>query len=587
MIDSGPSFSELGLTKIEAHQAESRSIRPGDELAYIKFYQSHPEKRGAVLANPFSSDTSEQIKQTFGNENRWTVLRSAIIAEPEGTYEQNYRQLARAEQLEKLYDQIDSSAQMTIRIQKYIEENLSNLDNVSDEELYKELCRIAFTSDDESVIQAQYALSQRRGFRLGIANFLEERGILSPYRLESSADPKAFAEKYLKNTFTGNVTIEQLPIGLVIYLDEQDYALIESDDKSPKSIPSKGVTLSSDWLPQELQGKIILLNRGGNESGVKTSDELDSTRGHEIRHIVFRDFHAQQSETYMSDTREGLTRCKTEQDYRQVSEAIYEDFVEKAKDEIIAYFSQGKFDESYSALRFHQYQWHVEEAETALKQRTDLSEETKRAILESFSINRRKCFDTIKKVRLVAERIYKHPDKGALQRIMIGFGLKKDETSHQNDIAEALLRNTPGTKIHRLARYTDLTEEDIRSGKAVKETDQKAIDGVTKLLTVPAYYEEKWWSDASQARDQLRQQLPVESLPVLLEAVSKWSDKEWTSFWTEEAVLLTRDYIKVHGVPEADKPKIKQGMNKVLEKKEAKEFEQSAKFAQEVLDIIH
>ena len=77
------------------------------------------------------------------------------------------------------------------------------------------------------MIQAQYALSQRRGFRLGIANFLEERGILSPYRLESSADPKAFAEKYLKNTFTGNVTIEQLPIGLVIYLDEQDYALIE------------------------------------------------------------------------------------------------------------------------------------------------------------------------------------------------------------------------------------------------------------------------------------------------------------------------------------------------------------------------
>lgn len=567
MIDSGPSFSELGLTNVETHQVESRSIRPGDELAYIKYYQTNPEKRDAFLANPFSDDANEQIKQIFGNENKRMVLRSAIIAEPEGSYEQNYRRLSRVDQLKKLYSQIDSSAEMTIRIQRYIEDNLSTLDSASDEALYKELCQTAFASESESAIQAQYALSQRRGFRLSIANFLEERGKLLPYRLESSANPKAFAEKYLKNTFTGNVTIENLPIGLVIYLDEQDYALIESDDKSPKSIPSKGVTLSSDWLPQELQGKIILLNKGGNESGVKTAEELASTRGHEIRHIVFRDFHAQQSETYMADTREALARCKTEQDYRQVSDAIYTDFVEKAKDEIIAYFSQGKFDESYSALRFHQYQWHVEEVENALRQKTDLPEETKKAILESFSNNRKKCFDTIKRVRLVAER-------------MDSFS----EANH--DKAEALLRNTPGTKIHRLARYTDLTEEDIRSGEVIKETDQKAIEGISQLLTVPKYYDENWWSNASQARDQLRQQLPVESLPVLMEAVSKWSGSEWTSFWTEEAILLVKDYITVHGVGESDKPTIIQGMNMVLEKRGNEGFEESTKYAQDVLDAI-
>lgn len=567
-FEGGPSLSDLGLTIIEKHQAESRSIRPGDELDYIKYYQSNPEKRGAILANPFSNETNEQIQQAFGNEDRWMVLRAAIIAEPEGAYEQNYRHLSRAEQRQKLYDQIDSSAQMTIRIQKYIEDKLLNIDNVSDEELYQELCRVAFASEVESEIQAKYALSQRRGFRLSIANFLEERGKLSTYRLESFADPKAFAEKYLKNTFTGNVTVEQLPIVLVIYLDEQDYALIESDDKSPKSIPSKGVTLSSDWLPQELQGKIILLNRGGNESGIKTADEIAGTRGHEIRHIIFRDFHAQQSETYMADTREALARCITEQDFRQVSDALYTDFVEKAKDEIIAFFSQGKFDESYSALRFHQYQWHIEEAETALKQRTDLSEENKKAILESFSNNRRKCFDTIKKVRLVAERMH-------------GFsGLDHDK-------AEALIRNTPGTRIHRLARYTDLTEEEIKSGKIIKEADQKAIEGMSEILTVPEYYNEQWWSNASQARDQLRQQLSVESLPVLLEAVSKWSDKDWTSFWAEEAILLVEDYYKIHNFTAEQVEQVRKVLQDFVSKKNSKsDFAESLKFANRLMQQI-
>lgn len=570
MVDFDPSLPKLALTKIEEYQIKSRSIRPNDELAYIKYYQTNPEKRSAVLANPFSNNISEHIRQTFGDEDSWIVLRSAIIAEPEGTYEQNYKHLARDEQLQKLYDQIDSSAQMTIRIQKYIEDNLANLDNISAEKLYKELCRIAFVSEDENVIQTQYALSQRRGFRLSIANFIEERNKLSPYRLESSADPKAFAEKYLRNTFIGNVTMEQLPIGLVVYLNEQDYALIESSDKSPEYTPSSGVTLSDDWLPQELQGKIILLNRGGNKSGIRTTDELASTKGHEIRHIIFRDFHAQQSETYMFDTRRALTRCKTEQDYREVSDALYEDFVEKAKDEVIAYFSQGEFDESYSALRFHQYQWHVKEAETALKQRIDLPQKMRESILESFSSNRRRCFSTIKKVRLVAERMHSFS------------GLDHEK-------AEALLRNTPGTKIHRLARYTGLTEEEIRSGKVIKETDQKAIDGISNLLTVPDYYNEKWWSDASQSRNLIKKQLPVESLPVLLDAVKEWSKKNWASFWTEEAVLLMRDYVKVHEIAGADKSRIIKEMNKVvvLGKKGTKKFEEAAKFAQEVLDSIN
>jgi len=570
-FEGGPNFSELNLTKVEKHQAKSRSIRPGDELAYIKYFKSNPEKRDIILDKPFSN-TNEQMSK-FNNEEKWIILRSAIIAEPEGSYEQNYSQLARGEQLQKLYDQIDSSAQMTIRIQKYIEDNLSNINSVSDEELYKELCDIAFASEDENVIQTQYALSQRRGFRLSIINFLEGRNKLSPYRLESSENPKAFAEKYLKNTFTGNVTVEQLPIGFVIYLDEQDYALIESDDKSPKSIPSKGVNLLSNWLPEELQGKIILINSGGEESGLKSADEFASTRGHEIRHVIFRDFHAQQSETDSYNTREALMRCKTEQDYRQVSETVYMYFIERAKDEIIAYFSQGKFDESYSALGFPLYRLHIEQVETALKQRTDLPENIKKSILESFENNRSKCFDQIKIIKLVTERMYTQPEK--------------DNASHKNDISEALLRNISGTKIHRLAKYTGLKEEEIRSGKVTKELDRKAIEEISNFLTVPESYDEKWWRGVAKSRDLVVQQLPVESLPLLLDAIIKWGDKEWTFYWEKEAILLIEKYYTIHGFTVEQRNQVRTALgNFIKSKSDVNYFNDSVNIASRMMQKL-
>ena len=60
-----------------------------------------------------------------------------------------------------------------------------------------------------------------------------------------------------------------------------------------------------------------------------------------------------------------------------------------------------------------------------------------------------------------------------------------------------------------------------------------------------------------------------------------------TSFWTEEAILLTKDYIRIHGVADVDKQKIIQAMSGVLTKTGSKDFEGALKFAQEVLDMFH
>lgn len=573
MIDSGPSFAEKpALTKVEAHQAQSRTSSLNDEKIRIEFFQQNPQIRKDLIVEPFSDLSRKSVEKVPCSKNAYAVLRSAILSEPDGTYEQTFNKLPRTEQSQKLYDQIDSSAEITIRIQKYIEDNLFGIDKIPDKDLYKVLCQVAFTTADETEIQTKYALSQRRGFRLSIANFLEDRNKLSVYRLESSTDPKAFARKYLKQKFAGNISIEQLQTGFIIYLDGKDYALIDSDDKkNPKSISSSGCTLFYRyWLPQELQGKIILLNRGGKETGIKTSEELTKTRNHEIRHLVFMEFHDQQN-LMVFDAKDALTKCKTEQDYQRVSEMIYEYFVEGAKDEIIAYFSNGQLNGNYSALRFNQYQMSIKKAEKALNKRKDMSAETKIKILETFINNQKKCFETIRRMRFVTERMDEQSKQGLLD----------------HDKAEALLRNTPGVKIHRLAKYTGLTADEIKCDRAIKENDRQIIDGLKSSLTIPENSDENWRIMTLHTLGQIKQQMPIEALPILLSAISKWSQYRWGSLMTEKAILLTKAYVEMNFVSEANKQNIMQIMNNVISQKtEMRDSYESVKFAKETLDLL-
>lgn len=251
---------------------------------------------------------------------------------------------------------------------------------------------------------------------------------------------------------------------------------------------------------------------------------------------------------------------------------IYEDFVEKAKDEIIAYFSEGKFNESYSALRYHQYQWRMDDLKRMLGEISDMPEETKRVILDIFIGDRRRCFEAIKRIKLVAEKMDEQSNNGVIDR----------------DKAEALLRNTPGTKIHRLTKYTGLTADEV--DRVIEEKDQEAINELNSILSISTdinFSVNEWWDQASRARDLIKQQLPIKALPTLLTAVSKWSEQSWTSNWTEEAILLTKDYIKTHGVTEVDSQKIKQTMDDIiLRETGVKDFEESVKFAKETLDLL-
>lgn len=166
------------LTRIEAYQIEKRSESPDVEAALLNYFRSSPESRAEIMQNPFNPRAQARIPAALEYESWWAVLRAAAIAEPEGEYEQIFNKLPRKERQEKLYNEIETSAAMTLRIQQFIENNLTELEDMSEDELYKKLCQVAFVSDDESAVQTKYSLAQRRGFRLSILNFLETRKLL-------------------------------------------------------------------------------------------------------------------------------------------------------------------------------------------------------------------------------------------------------------------------------------------------------------------------------------------------------------------------------------------------------------------------
>ena len=551
------SLSDIGLTKLEVHQAEKRVTDIADEKRRISFFQENPEARKSLIANPFSGTNGENFKDVPGGDNEYTLLRSAVLAEQDGKYEQDFIKLPKDERLKRIYSQIEQSAEITIRIQDYVEKNLSNIGEISDGELYEALRDTVFGKKSDNKIQAEHPLSQRRSFRLSIANFLEERNNLEDYRLEASSDPKEFANKYLKRKFNGDVTIEQLPVGFIIYLDENDYALVQTTDNDPKSISSAGVTLFGKYLPKNLQGKIVLLNRGGKETDEKTKEDLLDTRTHEVRHILFSMFHEQQESLYIKDTRALLGSCKTEKDFQSLSRRVSDSFTERAKDEIIAYFSGGDFDESLTDLGFDSYKWHIEEVNKALDKRKDLDEETKKSILDGFIKDRVKSFETIKRMRFVAERLYRQPGNGIVQNVLAKLGIKEFDTEHKNNISEALLRNTQGSKIHRLSRYIGLSDEEVKSDRFIKEKDSVLVKELNDIPDIPEYFDGDWWDKTLEILNRTKELMPPEVMSILLKHLPKWIERTWGGMFVEKSLSLIEGHINIYGCSEEDKQNIK------------------------------
>jgi NACalpha-BTF3-like transcription factor len=571
-FESLHSIDDLGLTSIEAHQTrtklKSESYYQEVEkekglIEIIKFFQDNPEKRKTITEDPFNRDHDDIYLEASLAQSKMNIIRAALLAEPEGSYERAFSALPKKEKVDKLYDQIEDSAEMTLRIERYVEHHLQDISQTSDRDLYRKLCEVAFETHDEKEIESNFALSQRRGFRLGIIDFLTKRSALLGRKEEIDLNQKAFAEKYLGEQFTGDVSIEQLPFAIIIYLDEQDYALVDNPEHSIQNMTSQGLTLFDKTLPKELQGNLIVMNKGGKEKGIKSKDNLDSTKKHELRHVIFKNFHQQTPEPFNYDIEKSIDCCLTEQDYHRFSSDLSQAYVELAKDEIIAYASTGDFHPSFFGLGFEKYQRKIDLIEKYLRIK-GMPEERLESIIGIFIKDQVSCFETIKKIKLVAEQMHRTPNTGLVKKLFIKLGITREEV--RKDIAEVLLRNTSGTNVHRLARYAGLSEDKLRGNTLIKEEEQKATVELSMLSNMPKVYNPTWAGHAEQVLRKVEKQLPRESLPVILKTLLQLSEQDKLSPLVSQNLWILKDFVKLFKLNKPEKQKIKEVLDSISQR---------------------
>lgn len=549
-----------GLTEREAFQLERRANPLWKDTDVGSFFASHEQLRTLVVSDPFSPETKEKLRAFSTEYDPYLVACSAISDEQPGPYEKNFTALSRESKKAELERQLETSFHIFVRMEKYVEEHSDEIESMNDEELYHRLVEVAFGSGDDAKISADYALSQRRGFRLGIVNFIEDRRRLSDFKKEAKEDGKAFAEKYLGQAFRGEVAVEVLPIGFVISLDENDYALISTINKDPKMITSDGCCLLS-LEEAVLRMRVVAVNRGGPIGGIRDSEKQRDTRKHEVRHILFYAFHEvgpRLDETVDLHTR--LYECVSAEDYRSIFNQLKEKFLERARNEISSYFAHGRFNQSFESLGAGLFRVNLRALKRSITLHhmykrggvcEDLFPEKEREALKvALGEEVSRLVDSVRTMRLVAENLYKQSEK---KEGVVKEWFRKITDNYrgysQRDLAQAMIYSTPAGKFHRLARFAGLDQAKIVEGSILKELDSALVSDLKKLLDLPQENDRAgvflWKSKTEVVLNEIRKFLPPDVAPVLLEAFNKWREVDYAKPWASFALETLEEFVFV------------------------------------------
>ncbi len=196
------------LTPVEHHQILKRVPYDKQEIVrgLTEQLKANPLLQKKLVRNPFSVKEVRSLQDgNVGMLDDVNIARVIVMAEPEAEYEERIRELSHKEERDELLNQIDISADVTIRLVSYAEVHMDELWSKPDSDLYDELTKVAFLTDDYDKIQRNYSQIQRREFRLAIVNFIEDREKLRPHKNDFEKDPKAKVAVLFKDRLNGNV----------------------------------------------------------------------------------------------------------------------------------------------------------------------------------------------------------------------------------------------------------------------------------------------------------------------------------------------------------------------------------------------
>jgi hypothetical protein len=458
-----PQQQEPKLSKIEAFQAykPARATSREAVIGLSTQITANPELHRQVAENPYSQQAQTAIAgdEQLRTANPSDVVRAIILAEPEGKYDVAFKTLPPEQKKEKLYQQIDSSADMLMRLSQHVNKHMQEFWTMTPEQMYTRLTEVAFDTADPQKVEEVYAQSQRRGFRLGIVNFIEGMSQFRPYQEGFTTNVKGTAQKILGNELQGTVKVESLPVGFVLYLEENDFVkVLEKRDRDSGKVI--GTVLHEEEVSPDLAKKIVLIKTG--------SEDQQGTRDHEVEHLVFRNF-LQDESTHLEQE---VLQATTVEEHRKAAKQFKKSLQSQGKNEILAYtLNDNKYGLTFSELGIDGRIAYLNFLWSDLWRGDTLSPAEK---TEVYQLYREQTVLAVEQLRMY---------EWMKDALFVAAG--KEGASLTKEKVQALLELTPVDQAARLGRYLGFTEEE--AGQQYQDHKKEEADRFKNFVsTMPA-----------------------------------------------------------------------------------------------------
>src|ERR1700722_19020473 len=147
---------------------------------------TNPKLYRELAQNPYSQESIQIISKRFPNERISNTIRAVILAEPEGTYDRNFRQLEKIEQGEELRKQRDIATAVNKHFAFYCKEHKKELKLLPKDVIYNILFLAIFEATETKEIEYRFAQDQRKNLKMAIVNFIEDTNINVAFKKKST-----------------------------------------------------------------------------------------------------------------------------------------------------------------------------------------------------------------------------------------------------------------------------------------------------------------------------------------------------------------------------------------------------------------
>lgn len=575
-----------GLTPVELYQTINRLYTQKMDIeAYTEARMLFARRslwREKVMQNPFSEEANNILRDIASKHIR-EVRIAAVQEEPKKGFDFNFEKLEKQEQEEALYREIETSAEATMRLVQYANEHMNDLWDISDEDLFLQLKSIAFNTSDEAEVNEKFSRQQRRGFNFSIINSIHDRQIIRQYKEVVEANPKKEIGKILGITIEGSFSVECLPVGLIVYLSDEDW--IKFDDilkngEGPEQFDSSGAVLYfRKNLPSELRGKIALVHTGGQRTGERKKEDIANTRQHELRHILYRSF----ANTTAGYSLEALRIREAGSDiakHQKSANQIIDSMEELAKNELLAYNvdKNQEFAPSLNSLGGEKWEQYLAEVDKETEGIIDMGKraEVQRIYYDAYARYLRE----IRQYRWIFTQVMSSDEK-----------------------AEALLYNVPVNKAKRLGHFlsiepTDFVQNYHRQMSKISADLNSKVQKADRARHVRLFGRKLWetysstqwlaWSENVSFKESYELTLfyPEEAIPSYLTVLENSNNKYLVKHCLE---ALRYAALSAHTFSEGLHNRINASIDKLLHYKREKfeEVNTSAKEIQSFLNKVY